>query len=117
MFPVVRVGDTNAAGGIATAPRPTVLAQGVPLAMYASPVTPHPCCGVPGCEIHCVALITGGAPTVLAEMMPVHKVMDIDTCGHPRVTGAPTVLIATGGGGGGSAAPVNTGLGTVGFST
>ena len=43
--------------------------------------------------------------------MPVHKVMDIDTCGHPRVTGAPTVLVATSGsGGGGSSA--TSGLGT-----
>ena len=37
MFPIVRVGDTNAPGGIATAPRPTVLVQGVPLAQFASP--------------------------------------------------------------------------------
>ena len=29
MFPIVRVGDTNALGGIATAPDPTVLVQGV----------------------------------------------------------------------------------------
>ena len=58
MFPIVRVGDTNAAGGIATAPRPTVLVQGV-LGQFASPTFPS-CCGVPGCEIHCVALVTGG---------------------------------------------------------
>jgi len=117
MFPIVCVGDTNAAGGIAIAPRPTVIAAGRPLAAFASPVTPHPCCGVPGCEIHCVAVITGGAPTVFAEGLPVHKVMDIDSCGHPRVTGAPTVIVNSGGPGG-TAAPANqTGLGTVSFST
>lgn len=113
MFPIVRVGDINAAGGIAIAPRPTVLSSGVPLAAFASPVTPHPCCGKPGCSIHCVAVITGGATTVFAEGLPVHKVMDIDSCAHPRTTGDFRVLVG-GVGGGGSG---GTGLGTVGFST
>ena len=104
MFPIVCVGDTNAAGGIAMAPRPTVISAGRPLAAFASPVSPHPCCGAPGCSIHCVAVITGGAATVFAEGLPVHKVMDIDTCAHPRVTGTPTVLVGGGGIGGGPTA-------------
>jgi len=104
MFPIVCVGDTNAAGGIAMAPRPTVIAAGRPLAAFASPVSPHPCCGAPGCSIHCVAIITGGAMTVFAEGLPVHKVMDIDSCAHPRVTGAPNVLVGGASGGGGPAA-------------
>lgn len=93
MFPIVRVGDTNAAGGIAMAPRPTVLSSMRPIAAFASPVTPHPCCGVPGCEIHCVAVVTTTGTTVFAEGLPVHKVMDIDTCGHPRATGDAKVLV------------------------
>ena len=114
MFPIVRMGDVNAGGGIAIAPRPTVLSSMVPLAAFSSPVTPHPCCGVPGCEIHCAAVIVGGAPTVFAEGLPVHKVMDVDSCGHPRVSGDPTVIVNSGGPGG----PANqTGLGTVSFST
>ena len=92
-FPVVRIGDVNAAGGVAIVPRPTVLASGRPLAAFTSVVTPHPCCGQPGCEIHCAAVITGGAPTVLAEGTPVHKVMDIDSCAHPRVQGDLRVLV------------------------
>tara|TARA_Y200000002_G_C22185090_1_gene456797 strand:- start:31 stop:318 length:288 start_codon:yes stop_codon:yes gene_type:complete len=93
MFPIVRVGDTNAAGGIAVAPRPTVLSSMVPIAAFASAVTPHPCCGVPGCSIHCVAVVTGGSATVFAEGLPVHKVMDVDSCGHPRATGDNKVLV------------------------
>jgi len=92
-FPIVRMGDVNSAGGVAIAPRPTVLSSMQPLAAYMSPVTPHPCCGVPGCSIHCAAFITGGATTVFANMLPVHKVMDIDICGHPRVQGDMTVLV------------------------
>lgn len=92
-FPIVRMGDINAAGGIALAPRPTVLSSMQPLAAFASPVSPHPCCGSPGCSIHCAANITGGSPTVFAEGAPVHKVMDVDTCGHPRVRGDNRVLV------------------------
>ena len=115
MFPIVRVGDINAAGGIAIAPRPTVLSSMQPLAAFASPVTPHPCCGVPGCEIHCVAVVTGGAPTVFAEGLPVHRAFtDIDSCGHPRTQGDFKVLVGGNGGGGASA---DTGLGTASFST
>tara|TARA_B100002019_G_C21235333_1_gene582411 strand:+ start:164 stop:454 length:291 start_codon:yes stop_codon:yes gene_type:complete len=92
-FPVVRIGDVNAAGGIALAPRPTVFSSGKPLAAFLSPVSPHPCCGAPGCSIHCAATITGGSFSVLAEMQPVHKVSDIDLCGHPRVQGDFRVLV------------------------
>lgn len=89
---VVRITDTNAAGGIAMAPRPTVLSSFLPLAAYMSPVTPHPCCGVIGCSIHCVATIAPTFSTTLAENLPVHTVGNIDICAHPRVTGDFTVL-------------------------
>ena len=92
-FPIVRVGDSNAAGGIAVVPRATVLSSQQPLAAYASAVTPHPCCGAPGCSIHCAAVVTGGSPTVFAEGLPVHKVGDVDTCAHPRVQGDLRVLV------------------------
>lgn len=95
---VVRVGDTNAAGGVATVPRPTVLASGRPLAGFMSRVTPHPCCGTPGCEIHCVATIAPSFNTVMAEGLPVHTVGNPDTCAHPRATGDMTVLALGGGG-------------------
>jgi len=93
MAAIVRVGDMNSAGGTAIVPRLTVLSSGRPLAGYGSKVTPHPCCGVKGCEIHCVASIVPSASTVLASGLPVHKVGNIDTCGHPRATGDFRVLV------------------------
>jgi len=95
-LPIVRIGDINAAGGIALIPRPTVFSSMVPLAQFASLVSPHPCCGggPPGCDAHCVAIVVSTGTTVLAEMLPVHKAFaDIDNCAHPRVTGDPTVLV------------------------
>ena len=93
MRPIQRVLDTNSAGGVAIAPRPTVLSSGRPLAAFASPVSPHPCCGVPGCEIHCAATIAPTGGTVFAEGTPVHKTGDPDTCGHIRATGDMRVLV------------------------
>ena len=115
-FPVVCVGDANSGGGLVTLFRPTVWAAGRPLAAFASPVTPHPCCGAPGCEAHCAAVITGGAITVLAEGLPVHRMFDVCTCMDPMVTGALNVLVG-GPGLSSPADPGSTGLGTVGFST
>lgn len=92
-FPIVRLGDINAAGGATIDIRPTVLSSQIPLAAYFSSVTPHPCCGAPGCSIHCAANVTGGAPTVWAEGSPVHIVSDVDTCGHSRVQGDNRVLV------------------------
>lgn len=107
MTAVVCIGDINAAGGAAVAPRPTVLSSFRPLAMFMSPVTPHPCCGAPGCSIHCAATIgTAKAVNVLAEGTPIHTVGDVDICGHPRVTGDFTVIWVGSGGG----APSVTGL-------
>jgi uncharacterized Zn-binding protein involved in type VI secretion len=91
--PIVRLGDINAAGGRALVPRPTVLSSNIPIAAFASSVSPHPCCGAPGCSIHCAANVTGGSPTVWAEGLPVHKVMDVDSCAHPRIQGDSRVLV------------------------
>jgi len=92
-YPIVRVTDSNSAGGMAVSARLSVLSGTMPLAGFMSPVTPHPCCGAPGCSIHCAATILPSVSTVLAGGLPVHKVMDVDTCGHTRVTGDSTVLV------------------------
>ena len=90
---VHRIGDKNTAGGAATQPRRRVLSRGRPLAKFRSKVTPHPCCGVPGCNSHCVAKIGGRARTTLAEGKPVHVTGDGDTCGHRRAMGDLRVLV------------------------
>jgi len=92
-YAIVRQGDRNSAGGSATGARSSVRSSGTPLAAYRSGVTPHPCCGSPGCSKHCNAKVTGGAPTVFAAGKPVHIVSDSDTCAHKRVQGDKKVMV------------------------
>lgn len=110
---IVRQGDSNSAGGLALYPvsRKTIV-NGRPLAQPGTMVTPHPCCGAPGCEIHCAATIVGpGSPSVVIEGKPAIPVGAIDSCGHSRITGSPDVLIP----GGGTLGVLATGL-SLGFS-
>lgn len=72
----------------------TVLVNGRPLVYPGVSVTPHPCCGSPGCGIHCSASTSGGSSTVFVEGKPVIRVGDSDTCGHARAQGSPNVYIA-----------------------
>jgi uncharacterized Zn-binding protein involved in type VI secretion len=90
---VVRMGDVNSAGGVATSGVFTVLANGRPVVPPGTRVTPHPCCGAKGCGIHCGASTTMGAPRVLAGGRPVVFVGSPDTCGHSRATGSPNVIV------------------------
>lgn len=89
---VVRRGDVNAAGGAAVEGANSVLANGRPVVGPGVRVTPHPCCGAPGCQIHCMAVTTGGSGSVIAEGKRVILVGDPDSCGHPRVQGSPDVV-------------------------
>ena len=90
---VVRTGDVNSAGGVAVGGVPTVLANGRPVIPPGTAVTPHPCCGAPGCNVHCAASTTVGSTTVLAGGMPVVYVGSPDSCGHSRATGSVTVIV------------------------
>ena len=89
---VVRRGDVNSAGGAAIQGARSVLANGRPVVYPGARVTPHPCCGAPGCAIHCMAVTTGGSGSVIAEGRPVISVGDSDSCGHGRVQGSPGVV-------------------------
>jgi uncharacterized Zn-binding protein involved in type VI secretion len=89
MRPVVRIGDRNSAGGVAVSGHMNITVNGRPAAKQGSPVTPHPCCGVRGCTIHCVAIAAyPGSNKVTMNNMPVLRIGDMDTCGHPRATGS-----------------------------
>ena len=92
---VVRRGDANSAGGIATQGAATVFVNGRGVVPPGSPVTPHPCCGSRGCDAHCSASTTGGSATVFAEGKPIILVGDTDTCGHSRAQGSPNVFIGS----------------------
>lgn len=89
----VRVGDANSAGGIAQQGVATVIVNGVPIAVNGNPVTPHPCCGAPGCGAHCSAVTTTGSSRVFAGGIPVQYVGCVDTCGHARSQGSPNVVV------------------------
>ena len=89
---VVRRGDVNSAGGAATQGARSVLANGRAVVGPGVRVTPHPCCGAPGCAIHCMAVTRGGSGSVIAEGKPVILVGDVDTCGHARAQGSPDVV-------------------------
>jgi len=90
---VVRKGDINVAGGVALGGAGTVFAEGAPVMLPGEPVTPHPCCGAPGCSSHCSAKTVGGSSTVLCEGRPVLHNGTIDSCGHNRRTFAATVFV------------------------
>ena len=90
----VRIGDANIAGGLAVgAGAPSVFINGRPACVPFTQVTPHPCCGVPGCFKHCVAKTTLGSSKVRVEGKPLVYVGSPDTCGHPRAQGSRNVTV------------------------
>ena len=89
-----RLGDPNTAGGIVTSGVASVRVNNRPIVIPGMPVTPHPCCGQPGCGIHCSAVTTMGSSNVRAAGAPVIRTgSDLDTCGHARAGGSPNVRV------------------------
>jgi|TARA_S200002703_G_scaffold67281_1_gene58470 uncharacterized Zn-binding protein involved in type VI secretion len=93
----VRIGDVNAGGGAATgAGAVSVFINGRAACLEGTSVTPHPCCGAPGCSKHCNAKTTKGSSSVIATGKPINYVGSPDTCGHPRANGSTDVMIPAG---------------------
>jgi len=93
MKPVQRRGDPNSAGGIGVLGHPNITVNGRLMLKRMSPVTPHPCCGAPGCSKHCCAFAANpGSMTVTATGVRVLRDGDKDTCGHSRVKGSFNVV-------------------------
>ena len=91
---VQRVGDPNTAGGVVTAGIASVRINGRAVVVPGQPVTPHPCCGQPGCAIHCAPVTQGGSGSVRAAGLGIIRTgVDVDTCGHPRAAGSPNVRV------------------------
>ena len=94
MRKLVRRGDRNSAGGVAIQGHSNVTANGRLTAKQGSRVTPHPCCGAPGCGIHCAASAAyPGSSVVTINGIRALRVGDVDTCGHPRATGSSNVVL------------------------
>lgn len=91
---VSRLGDLNDGGGALTGGVPTVLTNGLPTAVAPGiVVTPHFCCGVPGCQHHCVAVTAIGDFSVLVGGLPINFVGCFDSCLHNRVTGSLNTIV------------------------
>lgn len=90
----VRIGDPNSAGGLAVgAGAPSVVINGRSACTPGTRVTPHPCCGAPGCGKHCVARTTIGSTSVTVEGKPLIYVGSSDSCGHARALGSQDVIV------------------------
>lgn len=88
---IQRKGDANSAGGIITSGDPSVRIGGRDIAVEGSPVSSHPCCGQRGCPpSHCNARTTASG-TLRVNGKRVTLTGDVDTCGHARIGGDPTV--------------------------
>lgn len=94
--PIVRVHDKNSAGGQVIQGHENITVNGRLLAKQGSPVTPHPCCGSPGCGIHCAATAAyPGHERITANGIRILlKFKDVDTCGHVRAEGSPDVVVS-----------------------
>lgn len=91
---VQRKGDANGAGGVITGGVSSVRVNGRPIATVGLGVSPHPCCGRPGCSKHCSAKTSGGSSSVRANGRPVSLTGNSDSCGHSRAGGSPDVRAA-----------------------
>lgn len=91
---VVRRGDFNSAGGSALGPgAPSVRVNGRPVTVPGDRVTPHPCCGLPGCKKHCLARTVRASGKVKAEGKGIVYVGSSDSCGHSRANGSRNVNV------------------------
>jgi uncharacterized Zn-binding protein involved in type VI secretion len=89
---VQRQGDPNSRGGVITSGDASVRVNGRAIAVKASPVSPHPCCGSKGCPpTHCNAITTGSS-SVRVNGRPVTLSSDPDSCGDPRTSGSSNVF-------------------------
>lgn len=90
----VRIGDPNSAGGAAVGSgASSVKINGRSACTPGTSVTPHPCCGAPGCKAHCIARTGRGSGKVYVEGKPLVYVGSSDTCGHSRSSGSTNVII------------------------
>jgi uncharacterized Zn-binding protein involved in type VI secretion len=86
-----RKGDQNNAGGAIMRGAGTVFANGIPVGLHVSQITPHSPFGRPH-PPHKAAKTTEGSPTVFAEGDPVLRVGSGNTCGHSIAQGSSDVF-------------------------
>ena len=92
MAQLSRKGDANTTGGKIIRGAGTVFANGIPVGLHVSDITPHAPWGKPH-PPHKAAKTTDGSPTVICEGVPVLRVGSGNTCGHKIVQGSPDVNV------------------------
>jgi len=85
-----RQGDANTTGGKIIRGANSVFANGNPVGLHVSTITPHSPYGKKH-PPHKAAKTTDGSPTVFCEGDPVLRVGSGNTCGHKIVEGSPDV--------------------------
>jgi uncharacterized Zn-binding protein involved in type VI secretion len=88
MAKLSRKGDQNDAGGKIVRGAGTVFANGEPVGLHVSDITPHR-----KRKKHKKAKTTEGSPTVFAEGVAVLRVGSGNTCGHKINQGSPDVFV------------------------
>jgi uncharacterized Zn-binding protein involved in type VI secretion len=91
MAELSREGDKNDAGGAIKRGAGTVFANGKPVGLHVSEITPHK--PKPDKMPHKAAKTTEGSPTVFAEGEAVLRVGSGNTCGHKISEGSPNVFV------------------------
>ena len=93
MAKLSRKGDINQVGGAIVRGAGTVFANGIPVGLHVSLITPHaPWPRLPHIP-HEAAVTTSGSPTVFCEGVPVLRVGSGNSCGHSIATGSPDVNV------------------------
>lgn len=91
MLGISRLGDSTITGGKILQASPNVLANGRPVGLLFSPVTPHP--PAPKIAIHGVGKVTVGSPTVFCNGVPVLRMSSALSCGCTVIQGSLTVRV------------------------
>jgi len=91
MAKLSREGDKNTTGGKILKGASTVFANGKPIGLHVSDISPHG--PKPNKKPHKAAKTTDGSPTVFCEGKPVLRVGSSNDCGHQIVEGSDNVFV------------------------
>lgn len=93
MAALSRQGDTNQEGGRIMKGASTVFANGIPVGLHVSQISPHAPWGRRSHPPHRAATTTSASPSVFADGEPVLRVGSGNSCGHSISTGSPDIEV------------------------
>ena len=92
MTALSRKGDANQTGGQIIRGAGTVFANGIPVGLHVSQMTPHAPWGPPH-PPHEAPTTIQGSPSVFAEGSAVLRIGSGNSCGHSIVQGSPDIFV------------------------